>query len=290
MIKVRVPATSANCSIGFDTLGLALDWRSTIGFERADTFSITGCPAQFAAADNLVYQAFVYTCKKKHRQVPVVHIHIDSDIPFARGLGSSSQCVAAGILGADALLDLRLSLEDKLALAVELEGHPDNVAPALLGGMCACIMEGDHFDYQNFGACSWQALAVVPAYEVSTPEARKVLPAAISLADASKQVGRAMLFEYAWIHGQEKRLAACCQDVLHEPARKALIAEYETCHALARQMEIPFWISGSGSTLLFVSQDRARLEEVERILKEKELPVQMRHCAISDQGADVQYG
>lgn len=121
MITVRVPATSANCSIGFDTLGLAFDWRSTITFDKSETLKITGCPDEFCTPDNLVYHAFDFACKKSGIATPPVHIDIDSDIPFARGLGSSSQCVIAGLVGANLFAALGLDTDQLLELAVELK-------------------------------------------------------------------------------------------------------------------------------------------------------------------------
>ncbi len=302
MITVRTPATSANCSIGFDCLGLALDWKSKISFEPAETLKITGCPQEYAGEDNLVYQSFVYTCKACHVEVPGVHIHIDSDIPFARGLGSSSQCIAAGILGADALLGLHLGDRQKLDLATQIEGHPDNVAPALRGGLCSCVTKGNAKDGNqevlpiDLGAHGWHVLVVIPDYEVSTKEARKVLPASIPLHDAAMQVGHALLFEYAWVHGDENLLFEACVDVVHEPSRSKLIKDYPDLYALAQKDRIPFWISGSGPTMAFVSQNEDQLRNLQHylacreVLEEMGSHLKLRLCKVSDQGAEVNYG
>lgn len=297
MITVKVPATSANCSIGFDCLGLALDWKSSITFEPADTLQITGCPPEYATADNLVYQAFAYTCKAVNLPVPGVHIHIDSDIPFARGLGSSSQCIAAGILGADAMCQLELDDREKLDIATEIEGHPDNVAPALRGGLCSCISTTDERILPiDLGAHDWKALVVIPDYEVSTKEARKVLPASIPLHDAAMQVGHALLFEYAWVHQDEKLLYEACVDVLHEPSRSKLIRDYPALAALAKQYKLPFWISGSGPTMAFVSQDEDQLRNLQNFIACQEFfgqngqHLKLRLCKVSDSGAEVIYG
>lgn len=290
MITVRVPATSANCCVGFDSLGLALEWKSAISFEPADTLVITGCPAEYQNEDNLVWKAFAAACAAGGITAGGVHIHIDSDIPFARGLGSSSQCIAAGILGANALLGLNLSDEKMLETATDLEGHPDNAAPAFFGGLCTCVSEEDRILHIRLESGGWKSLIVIPPYPISTHEARKVLPAQIPLHEAAMQTGRAILFEYAWVHREEKLLHEMCKDVLHEPYRAALIGDYPELKAIADRHEIPFWISGSGSTMIFVSQSEKQLEKAEADIRHLGLDVLLRKAAVSDKGAEVIYG
>ncbi len=288
MITVQVPATSANCSIGFDFLGLALNWTSHISFELAESFSITGCPEAYQGVDNLVYQSFVATCKRANVAVPALHIHIDSDIPFARGLGSSSQCIAAGICGADALLKLALSNEEKLDIAVEIEGHPDNVAPALFGGLCACVADQqDRLVQVKLAANDWKALLVIPQTEIATKEARRVLPATLPLKDAALQAGRSFLFSYAWQQKDERLLYQVCVDKIHEPYRAKLIDQYPKLKALADQYRVPFWISGSGSTMAFVSQREDVLKELKSQIATLWPTIGLRLAQVSDTGAEV---
>lgn len=290
MIRVEVPATSANCSIGFDCLGLALDWRSIITFEEADRRIITGCPEEYAGEDNLVWQAFVDTCRAAGVEPGGVHIDIQSDIPFARGLGSSSQCVAAGILGANELYGLGLDESALLAIGCEIEGHPDNIAPALQGGLCACVKEDDGVYQTILPAGGWKALAVIPRYPISTPEARKLLPESLPLYKAARQAGHAILFSHAWDNQDEDLLFAACRDELHEPARSQLIAEYDALRAISQDLRLPFWISGSGSTMLYVSLDENRLSQAAAAIEAAGLPVDLRFCAASDQGAQACHG
>lgn len=289
MITIQVPATSANCSIGFDFLGLALNWTSHISFELAPTFSITGCPKAYQGTDNLVYQSFVATCKKKQVEVPALHIHIDSDIPFARGLGSSSQCIAAGICGANALLNLGLSEEEKLEIAVEIEGHPDNVAPALFGGLCACVLDAkeERLVRIKLDANDWKALLVIPKTEIATKEARQVLPATLPLKEAALQAGRSFLFSYAWQQKDEVLLYKVCVDKIHEPYRAKLIAQYQELKSLADQYQVPFWISGSGSTMAFVSQREDLLMSLKNQIAALWPTIQLRLVQVSNSGAEV---
>lgn len=278
MIKVSVPATSANCSIGFDSLGMALEWRAVFTFEPADELSVTGCDEEFANENNLVVKAFELAAKSAGKEVPPFHLHIESEIPLARGLGSSSACVVGGLAGANAWFDLGLTKEELLDLAIELEGHPDNAAPALMGDMTACfkIPENKKNPESDSGyVCSpievknFCTLAVIPNYEVSTPEARKVLPEMIRLKDAASQTGRALVFRQAMESGDEKLLSLCCEDVYHEPYRSKLIPEYDYFSSKAMEEELPFWISGSGSTMLYLSSEPERLEKLKAEFEKK---------------------
>ncbi len=290
MITVKVPATSANCSVGFDSMGLALDWKCSVTFDFCDQLTITGCPEEYCTKDNLVYQAFVLACQACQREVPGVSIAIDSDVPFARGLGSSSLCYVAGLCGANALLDLGLDREQLLELATRLEGHPDNAAPAIYGGLCVCVPQEDELVHFSMGAHGWKVLAVIPDYEVSTASARKVLPASISLKEAAGQVGRALLFEHAWISEDEAMLYRACEDVLHEPARSKLIEEYPAMKALADEYRMPFWISGSGSTMAFVSQSEQSLHDIADRIESVAPSLVCRYMHAANEGAEVIYG
>ncbi|MGM9960306.1 MAG: homoserine kinase [Allobaculum sp.] len=287
MITVMAPATSANCSVGFDCLGLALDWKSRISFEKAPENKITGCPQEYCTMDNLVMQAFLFTCQYVGVEPDPVHIHIDSDIPFARGLGSSSQCIVAGILGADAIMNLHLNDEQKLDIATRIEGHPDNVAPALFGGLIACANHNDRILKIKMDGQDWQVLVVIPDYEVSTHEARKVLPSSLDRPDVVRQVSHAMLFEYAWVHQDEDMLKEVCEDYIHEPYRAKLIPDYAAMRQLADQNNVPFWISGSGSTMAFISQDRKKLEAIRQEVESVNPALKCLLHKVCDTGAEV---
>ncbi|WP_273234978.1 homoserine kinase [Ileibacterium valens] len=316
MIRVLVPATSANCSIGFDSLGMALEWRSVFTFEESEEFKVTGCDPEFANENNLVVQAFRLTAQTFGKKMPVFHMHTETDIPLARGLGSSSACVVGGIEAANAWFDLKLSKEEMLKLAIVLEGHPDNAAPALMGGMTACFKipdskkkpnqfksenntdrsqnakpeeAKDEFIHSLMDIDGFIALAVIPDYEVLTPEARKALPEKVLLQEAAAQIGRALVFREAITAGNEKLLYTCCEDVFHEPYRQKLIKEYGELKSLADQYEIPFWISGSGSTMLYLSKSVEQLEKVKEELKNKFPNFGYRILKPARKGALVEY-
>lgn len=251
---VKVPATSANLGIGFDCLGLALDLYATFTFELADALAITGCEERFQGEDNLVWTTYVETLEKLQEDVQPVAINIDSPIPLSGGLGSSSTCVVAGIAAALEFCGRGWNRELALQLATETEGHPDNVAPAIYGGLVNSLMHnGAPLATQLPLAKTWQFVLMAPPYEVRTADARKVLPDSYSRADAVWQIGHAISTGHALGTGDAELLAASCIDKIHEPYRKGLIADYEALREAALGAgATAFVISGSGSTMMAI--------------------------------------
>lgn len=265
MIKIKVPATSANVGVGFDCMGLAVSYYSTVSFEESTTkLTITGCPSEFQNEDNLVYKAFVKGCDYLDKPVPNVKIDIDSDVPVARGLGSSSVCVVAGLKAASVWFDNQISTDQLLVLATEMEGHPDNVTPAILGGLCVSFLD-DHNQPQvikynvndrlNF-------VALIPDYEVSTHEARKVLPKTMSYADAIHQVSRCAVMTKALEVGDMHLIHESCDDRMHEPYRAKLIPDYDRAKAISEASHGTMYISGSGSTMMAITPNEASADAI----------------------------
>ena len=172
MISVHVPATSANCCVGFDCLGMAVDWWAHFTFEESDELIVEGCPEEFKGSNNLVVQAFYTACDYLRLDYPTFKLTIDTDIPFARGLGSSSTCVVAGILACDAWFKKNMDKMEILKIATSIEGHPDNVAPAIFGQATACFMEKEDVKMSLVPCADYHCLAIVPCYEVKTSQAR----------------------------------------------------------------------------------------------------------------------
>lgn len=285
MIIVEVPATSANCCVGFDCMGMAIEWRAKFSFSKAETLQIEGCPTEYQGEDNLVVQAFDQVCQKLGQERPAFHLTIDSTIPFARGLGSSATCIVGGILAANAWFDSPLSKEDCLYIACEMEGHPDNVAPALFGGICISQQIDHQVICKKLKSVDWHALLMIPSYPIMTSEARKVLPAALSFQQAKEQVAYALLIEDALMSGDEEILKLCSRDQLHEPYRKKLIADHDSIEHILNRYDLPLWISGSGSTMISLSKNRERLEEADRALD----LIETRLSSVADGGARVYY-
>ena len=235
MIKITVPATSANLGIGYDTLGMAVSLYSHFTFERADKLTITGCPEEFQNEDNLVYVSFVDALAAWGEPAFPVAIDIQTDVPVARGLGSSSTCVVAGIMAAAALTGHTVDRAELVRIATEVEGHPDNVAPAILGGAVCSFTPTDSLPqclrYEVSDRLRF--ITVIPPYEVHTSEARKVVPQEVPLSTAVWQMGRIAGMTRGLESGNLDLIAAANDDRIQEPYRRRLIPDYnavrDTC-------------------------------------------------------------
>ncbi len=288
MIKVKVPATTANLCIGYDCLGMALDWWSTFTFEQSTQLRITGCDPRFQTKDNLVLRAFYTTCEYLQKEKPVFHLDIQTDIPNSRGFGSSAMCIVAGIVGCDAWFHAGLNRIEMLEIATGIEGHPDNVGPAIFGQALTAFIENEQTSAMVIPCADWTVLAMIPDYEIPTKQARKVLPKSLPHGHAVKQVAHALGFVQALQVGNEKVLVASCQDYLHEPYRRKLLPEYDKVRPFCQKNEIAHWISGSGSAMVFMSMEKKKLEALKEYI-EKELQVSCRSMQIARKGAYAKY-
>ena len=256
-VTVRVPATTANLACGFDTLGCALSLYNTLRFTLSDKLGFSGCDEEFQNEDNLAWQAFRAVYAHLGRPVPAVRIDISADIPVSRGLGSSAAMLAAGAVAANALSGAELSGAELLAVVTPIEGHPDNLAPALFGGLVASLYCG--------GKAYCSSLPVNPAlhfiilspdYTLSTQAARAALPENLPFTDAVYELPRLALLPKALAEGDEELLSICLSDRLHQPWRSPLIPGMEDVRSAAAALGChAFCISGAGSSLLCISRD-----------------------------------
>ncbi|AQW21193.1 homoserine kinase [Lentilactobacillus curieae] len=255
MIKIKVPATSANVSVGFDTLGLAVAIYSTFIFsESSSKLEITGTDSKFQNANNLVYKAFVRGCEYLEQPVPNVKIEIDSDVPVSRGLGSSAVCIVAGLKAASEWFGGKLSDDELVVLATKMEGHPDNVVPAILGGLQLSFLDDNNHpqlvSYQVSDNLNFVTL--IPDYQVSTDEAREALPTSLSYQDTVHQVSHFGMLIHGIENGNLNELRMGMDDRMHEPYRAKLIPDYSTVQELVKNFNGALYISGSGSTMMAV--------------------------------------
>ncbi|WP_455138493.1 homoserine kinase [Thermophilibacter sp.] len=252
---VRVPATSANVGVGFDCLGIALDLTATFLMTPAERLEVDGCEERFRGEDNLVWQSYLEACRALGLEAAPLRITILSPIPLSGGLGSSSACVIAGVAGAMALAGGGFDRERALELACAIEGHPDNVAPALLGGLVSSFVDGDVTTSTRMDvAGNLRFVAIAPPYEVRTADARRVLPDTVSRETAVWQMGRCVAVVRALETGDAALMAAACHDRLHEPYRSKLIPDYDALREAALGAgACAFMISGSGSTMVAVA-------------------------------------
>ena len=253
MITVQVPATTANLGPGFDCFGMALTLYGHFTFEELPAgLRFEGVPEAFCNADNLAVRAYFNALKAMNLPQSGLFLRIASDIPASRGLGSSASLIAAGIFAANAAHGSPLSKQQMLTLATALEGHPDNVAPALLGGLTVSMMaEGQAIAVPCPVSKRIHVCALVPDFELSTHRARAVLPQSVPFTDAVFNVSRAAATLCALETGDCALLAAALDDRLHQPYRQELIAEYAPVRALALSCgAAAVCISGAGSTIL----------------------------------------
>lgn len=292
MIKITVPATSANLGIGYDTLGMAVSLYSHFTFDRADELRITGCPEEFQNEDNLVYVSFVDALRAWGEDPFPVAIDIQTQVPVARGLGSSSTCVVAGIMAAAALTGHTVDRAELVRLATEVEGHPDNVAPAILGGaVCSFTPTGGQPRCLRYEVSeNLRFITVIPPYEVHTSEARKVVPGTVPLADAVWQMGRIAGMTRGLETGDLGLIADANDDRLQEPHRRKLIPDYDAIRATCLAGGAgTLWISGSGSTLMAVTDDTIVAKFLQVRLREA-FPTCETHILTCDtQGAQIEY-
>jgi homoserine kinase len=259
-VTVRVPATSANLGSGFDSLGLAL------GITQEITVAAGHQPDGGNGLVRLVLDAARSAYRLAKQPVPELRASGASSIPIGRGLGASAAARAAGITAANALMGEPLSGPQMLALGAGLEGHADNMAPALFGGLRIVVRtagrDGDGF--AHLASPVHEALRVVlfvPDFEMPTGESRKLLPQQLSREDAIHNIGRAAMLVSALAQGRWDMLAEATQDRIHQPARTAIFAAMPEIFAAARDAGAhAAYLSGGGSTIAaFATEGEERI-------------------------------
>ncbi len=285
-IVARAPATSANLGPGFDCLGLTLDlWN-----EVSAVAGVLQDPRQ----ENLIHRAARSVFDAMGAQYPGFELQCTNRIPFARGLGSSSAAIACGILIANHCLGSPLGEAQLLDLATTLEGHPDNVAPCLLGGVRVATVgdNGRVVQARVPVAMRLHAVVFVPEHNVPTVDARGVLPSSVSLADALFNVARASLLVATLASGQPEMLAEATRDRLHQPYRLALFPSGATLLATAMQAgALGAFTSGAGPSVLALCAGETQAKSVGAALEATALrlgePGQTLHMSLTDRGAYV---
>lgn len=256
MIEVKVPATSANMGSGYDSIGIALSLHNTIRMEEYDRIEITEVSGEPVPTDetNLIYQ-----CAKKVYEIcgkPLSGMRIEEDcaIPQTRGLGSSSACTVAGLLGANALLGNPLDKENIIDLAASIEGHPDNSTPAILGGFCVALLEyGKVWSVRVPMNGQVDFITFIPDFELSTEKARAAIPQKIEHHDAVFNLARAALLAGSLTTGKLENLGVAVGDCLHQPYRFDLIPSgRDVMHAAKAMGALGAFISGAGPSIIAV--------------------------------------
>ena len=314
-VSVTVPATTANLGPGFDCIGAALTLYNCFKFTSLESESVpvsmqvSGWEADKVKTDqsNLVYQAFVKFYQHIGKTAPSVQIEISMDVPLARGLGSSATAIVGGLVGANQLAGAPLSQTEVMELAIAMEGHPDNVVPALLGGCRLAAMDlinepqrrrerrEEKGEIEGWVVCNvaWNQgvipVVAIPDFELSTAEARAVLPTQVSRADAIFNTAHLGLLLRGLETGRGDWLRAALQDRLHQPYRSGLIRGYQAVRSAAiASGALGMVISGAGPTLLALvetAQASAVAMAMDQAWQQEGVKAIVRSLSIDTQGA-----
>lgn len=298
-ITISVPATTANLGVGFDCLGAALTMANEFQFTlaEADTRLKINVSGQEAAKvgtgeSNLVYRSFVYLYRQIKQNPPPIEISIRLGVPLSRGLGSSATAIVGGLLGANSLAGNPFSRDEIMNLAIAIEGHPDNVVPALLGNCLLSVADGDTW---QISPIPWHQAIVpvvaIPNFVLSTAKARSVLPDVYSRSDAIFNISRMGLLLRALATNNGEWLKTALDDRIHQPYRQRLITGYaELQQAAIAAGAYGMVISGAGPTLLALTNS-TQVEEVIRSMRQAwsdlGIEAEVRSLALDLEGAKI---
>jgi homoserine kinase len=295
-INVKIPATTANLGPGFDTLGLALDLWNQASFSPAEDFSVEvkGEGAGRLPRDrrNLILRAALRLSEAAGKALPSFKVECTNRIPLGSGLGSSAAAALTGLLGANALLGEPLSQYEILSLAVEMEGHPDNVAAALLGGLVAVSVEEGKIIARKLPVdAALHVTVVVPDVAFPTKRARAVLPKQVPMQAAVRNLSRAVLVTQALAAGDLELLARVMQDELHQPYRLPLIPGAQAAIQAGREAgAAAVVLSGAGPSLVAFSAKGIKSigEGMKEAFAEAGLEVRVLELGVSEEGAKME--
>ncbi len=265
-VDVRAPATTANLGPGYDCLGMALDLWNTLtvevlpaGSDPAVVVLGEGEGELDTDTQNLTYQAMEFLFNEADAPLPPLSLRCQNTIPLSRGMGSSAAAISGGLVAANRLLDDIFSQDDLLEMAATIEGHPDNVAAAVHGGMRLVVMNENRLYTAPIRLPEdMQAVLFIPERRIATADARRVLPEHISVADAVYNMSRTALLVASMESEHPEYLNIATQDRLHQPYRQTIFPQMKVIFAAAQAAgALGVFLSGSGSTILAFARDRA---------------------------------
>jgi len=257
MIRVQVPATTANLGPGFDTLGMALQLYNFVEMEEIDQglqIEVEGEGWQFIPLNdsNLVIKVADMVFKRVRYQPKGLRVRLINNVPVASGLGSSATAIVGGLVAANVLSGNKLSRKELLVMATSLEGHPDNVAPALLGGLVvSAVVDGDVKYIKINPPVNMRCVVATPEFPLSTKKAREVLPHQVSMSDAVFNISRTALLVSSLMQGDLTLMSVAMDDRLHQPYRCSLIPGMKKVFAAVKLAGAKgVALSGAGPTLI----------------------------------------
>ena len=295
-IRIKVPATSANLGPGFDALGLALDfWNETVITPAQDFFIKAlgeGEDRITSGKNNLIIRAAQKLALRAEKDLPPFHAECVNRIPLSSGLGSSAAAVVTGLLAGNALLGNHFSSEEILNIASDIEGHPDNVAPALVGGLVVSTMNGNQVIARQIPVGMDVHITIaLPDFYLPTKQARAALPKKTSIKNAVHNISRTVLVTEAFRSGDLSLLGEAMTDKLHQPYRLRLIPGATSAMEAAKEAGASaVALSGAGpSVIAFSSKAESRVgESMKRAFKEMGLEARVFNLRVSSSGAGIQ--
>ncbi len=266
MVKIKVPATTANLGPGLDCMGIALDLYNYIELEEVGDglkINVEGIDNEAIETDenNLVFKAVNKVFEKNNYKYKGLYLHQYNNIPIARGLGSSAACIVGGMLAANKLCGNFLSFDELMGLAVEMEGHPDNIVPAMVGGCVISVHNNSRVQYIKLDMPKELNFIIsVPDFNLKTSEARKILPSSVPLKDAVYNISRAALLSAAIAKADEHLYNLFGEDMLHQPYRSSLIPGMNNVIENARKAGAQgAFLSGAGPSIIAVTNKGTKL-------------------------------
>jgi homoserine kinase len=302
MITIKVPATSANLGPGFDALGLAVNlWNETI-ITIANDFSVQvnneGAGRLAQGKHNLVVRAAQKLADNIGKPLPAFHAHCVNQIPLSSGLGSSAAAILTGMFAGNALLENPLSKDEILNLAAGVEGHADNVAAAMMGGLVVSTIDQNEVVVRKIPiGMDMNITIALPDFRLPTKEARAVLPRKVSMKNATYNIGRTVLVTEAFRTGDLNLLSQAMTDKLHQAYRLKLIpGAYSAMEAAEEAGASAVALSGAGPSLIaFSSKAESEIPQGDDIgeamkvaFEEAGLSTRVFNLGVSDRGAEIQ--
>ena len=294
MIEVQVPATTANLGPGFDTLGMGLNFYNEVQVkETASDLEIEiegeGSSKLPTNEDNLIYQSMKQLFSKVDYKPTGLYIKAINNIPLARGLGSSAAAIVGGLLAANELVEDKLSVSELVDLATEIEGHPDNVSPALLGGIVVSNYKNKRVIYEKIDIPKLKIVVCIPDYELSTVKSREVLPEQVEFDDAVFNVSHMGMLLTGLLKQDYEIIEEGLKDRLHQPYREKLLPGFARIRRKLESKALGVVLSGSGPTVIALTlEDEDEIgEKMVNFFAEEDIEAKYLVTTPTNQGAKV---
>ncbi len=296
MYKVRVPQTSANLGSGFDTLGIALSVYNYFSVEDIESgLGFEGCKKEFSNEDNLLYASMMYVFKLYNYEHKYgFKFTFQSNIKDCSGLGSSATCIVAGVMIGASILEeskIYLTKDDIIKIAIDIEGHGDNVVPAILGSLTVVMRDDEEYIYRKINVSNKFKFATLTSdlEKKSTKHLRSVLSNEVSLNDAIFNISHAIMTTYAIENGDVELLKRSIKDKLHEDYRKVFIEDFDLIKQKALEFgAISLNISGSGPSLILIYDQDFKVNEFKSFIERQNNNWVFTNCEIDFGGAKIE--